>query len=81
MDLHDSLLDEVRAAVAALAPGVRVDDDTPLIGERIIDSLSLLRLVSRLEAVFPISVRDGDLRPENFESIKAVCAFVEARLP
>ena len=47
-----------------------------LIEEGVIDSMSLLRLVSFLEERFQIEVRDQDLVPENFRSLAAVEAFV-----
>jgi acyl carrier protein len=79
-DQHDSFLEKVRAIVTGLAPGTHIDDDTPLIADRIVDSLSLLSLVMQLQDGFAIEIRDADLRPENFASIKAICAFAEARL-
>ena len=75
--LEDSVLRTVRAAVHEASPEAKdVDDDTPLIAGRIIDSLSLLSLVSQLEAELGISVRDAEMLPGNFESIRAIRAFL-----
>ncbi len=49
---------------------------TDLIEEGIIDSMSLLRLVSFLEERFQIEVKDEDLVPDNFRTLATVDAFV-----
>jgi acyl carrier protein len=56
-------------------------DDTSLLENGVIDSLSLLRLVVFLEERFGIAVGDADLLPENFSSVNAICAYVRAREP
>jgi len=56
-------------------------DDTSLLENGVIDSLSLLRLVVFLEERFAIAVGDADLLPENFSSVTAICAYVRAREP
>jgi acyl carrier protein len=56
-------------------------DDTSLLETGILDSLSLLRLVVFLEERFGIGVGDTDLRPDNFASVNAICAYVRAREP
>jgi acyl carrier protein len=54
-------------------------DDTSLLENGVIDSLSLLRLVVFLEERFGIAVGDADLLPQNFSSVNAICAYVRAR--
>ena len=56
-------------------------DDTSLLENGVIDSLSLLRLVVFLEERFAIAVGDADLLPQNFSSVNAICAYVRAREP
>jgi acyl carrier protein len=56
-------------------------DDTSLLENGVIDSLSLLRLVVFLEERFGIAVGDADLLPENFSSVNAICAYIRAREP
>ncbi len=53
------------------------DPSADLIEKGIIDSMSLLRLVSFLEERYQIEVRDEDLVPENFRSLVAVESFVK----
>ena len=56
-------------------------DDTSLLDSGILDSLSLLQLVVFLEERFGITVGDADLLPENFASVKTICAYLRAREP
>ncbi len=63
---------------AALLP---LSDQTQLLDTGILDSLSLLRLVVFVEERFGITVGDGDLLPENFASVDAICAYLHTREP
>jgi acyl carrier protein len=56
-----------------------LSNETPVLGSGIRDCLSLLRLVAFLEERFGITVRDADMVHENFRSVKAICAYVQAR--
>ena len=44
-----------------------------------IDSLSMLELISRLEKEFGIEVDDEDLVPTNFATIREIASFVESK--
>ena len=61
---------------AALLP---LSDDTSLLDSGILDSLSLLQLVVFLEERFGVTVGDSDLLPQNFASVRAICAYLRAR--
>jgi acyl carrier protein len=63
------------AAVLPLA------NETSLLDSGILDSLSLLRLVVFLEERFGITMGDGDLLPENFASVNAICTYLRSREP
>jgi acyl carrier protein len=52
------------------------DDSTDLIDKGVIDSMSLLRLVSFIEEHFHIQVQDEDMVPSNFRSPRAIETFV-----
>lgn len=45
----------------------------------LLDSLGILDLVHFVENEFAIHVSDEDLSPENFESLAAAAAFIEAK--
>jgi acyl carrier protein len=50
-----------------------------LIDASVLDSFEMLRLVSLIEARFGIQIRDEDLVPRNFGTIKSLAAFVDSR--
>lgn len=58
-----------------------LSNDTLLLEEGILDSLSLLQLVVFLKERFGITVDEADLLPENFASISTICAYLRARQP
>lgn len=79
MKSGDTVLDTVREAVQDVAPTVELTDDLSLIAARVIDSLSLLRVVSRLERDLDVHIEDRDIMPANFESISAIRAFLAGK--
>lgn len=54
-----------------------LSNDTSLLKGGILDSLSLLRLVVFLQDRFQVTVDETDLLPENFESVDAICAYLQ----
>ncbi len=57
----------------------KLDPEESLISSGILDSLSLLRLVAKLEEDFDTTVEDGELIPNNFESISRIAAFLDRK--
>jgi acyl carrier protein len=57
----------------------KLDPEESLISSGILDSLSLLRLVAKLEEDFDTAVEDGELIPNNFESISRIVAFIDRK--
>ena len=58
-----------------------LSNETSLLEEGILDSLSLLRLVVFLEERFGITVGEADLLPENFASVSTICSYLRSREP
>jgi acyl carrier protein len=57
------------------------DDDTlgdeiSFLGKGIIDSTGILELVSFIEEKYSISIDDGELIPDNFDSLNKLSTFV-----
>lgn len=71
--LHDYLVGEIATDRESLDAGEN------LLAQGIIDSMGILKLVSFLEDRFQIQVGDAEMVPEHFESIDAVCAFVQKK--
>jgi len=74
--LEKFLVTEVAADLGrrTLAP------DEDLIDQRIIDSMGILRLVTYIEEAHGIRVGDGDIVPENFQSMNSIVKFVEQKM-
>lgn len=54
-----------------------LEPDEDLLEQRIIDSLGLLRLVSYLEETHGVQILDGEIVPENFQSLSCIVRFIE----
>ena len=57
----------------------KIEDNTLLFEEGILDSMGLISLITFLEETFNIKINDTDLELENFKSIEAMTGFVESR--
>ena len=59
--------------------GFEHEDDTSLLGEGIIDSLGVVELVEFLQKAFGVKVEQSDVRPDNFDSVAQMAAFVRRK--
>jgi acyl carrier protein len=57
------------------------DESTNLIERGIVDSMSLVRLISFLEENYNIQVQDEDIVPENFSSLNTIAGFLARHKP
>jgi acyl carrier protein len=55
-------------------------DDASLLHEGVIDSLGVVELVEFLETQFTIKVEQQEVRPDNFDSIERMAAFVRRKI-
>jgi acyl carrier protein len=55
----------------------RVTPDGQLLGEKLIDSFGLIRLVGELEQAFGIAIRTEDLTIQSFGSINSISRLIE----
>ena len=55
------------------------DENTNLIERGIVDSMSLVRLISFIEENCGIQVQDEDIVPENFSSLNKISSFISER--
>jgi acyl carrier protein len=59
--------------------GFAHSDDASLIRERVIDSLGVVELAAFLSRRFGVKVEQSEVRPENFDSVRKLAAFVRAK--
>jgi acyl carrier protein len=57
----------------------RIEMDEPLISSGVIDSLAMLRLISFLEEELRVTIGDGEVVPESFETLRRILQFVERK--
>ncbi len=55
-------------------------EDTQFLENGIIDSTGVLELVGYLEKTFGIRVEDGEIAPDNLNSLKNICGYLERKL-
>ena len=57
----------------------KINPDESLIATGILDSLTLMRLVMMLQERFGVTVEDGELIPDNFETVNRIKTFLEKK--
>ncbi len=78
MDVDSELKDYLmQLAVDAERESIEPDDD--LIGQGVIDSVGLIKLVEYVERQFGIKLDDEEIVPENFQSLRCLSRFVRRK--
>ena len=54
-------------------------DDLSLLDSGLVDSTGTMELVLFIEETFNVVADDGEIIPENFESVNSITAFVERK--
>ena len=76
--IQDKLVAYLEGEILADRDRTTVTVDEPLFSG-LLDSLDTLRLVVFLEEQFQIQVADGEMSPENFESIRRLSEYVKRK--
>lgn len=56
-----------------------LDPDQSLLESGILDSLALLRVINFIEEQYGVVVEDGEVLPENFQTLRRAEAFIERK--
>ena len=54
-------------------------DDESLLEAGVIDSMTMVDLISFLESTFSIQIDEDDMIPENFDSVNAIVEYVTSK--
>ncbi|QNM97364.1 phosphopantetheine-binding protein [Chitinimonas koreensis] len=74
-----ALIDAIRQEVETLVLQP-VDADTALISSRLLDSISLVDLALQLETRFGTRIAAAEIKPEQFETCRAIAQLVWNKL-
>lgn len=76
-----AIREEIRAFVSStFYPPDDLGEDTSLLDTGTIDSTGVLELIAFLEERYGLEVGDRDVRPENFDSLRRIDAYVTRKL-
>lgn len=62
-----------------IRPDVDFNEEMSLVDGGILDSFDIVSIISELNDAFDIHIRVTDLKPENFNSLEAICQLVESK--
>lgn len=79
MSTMDVLRDYLARNFLFQSGGDPLGEDVSLLETGIIDSTGILELVNFVEESFQIKVPDGEIVPENFDSLRRIVNFVEQK--
>ena len=71
--------EELLQILTAAVPGVDFEAETALVDDEILESLDIVTIVSEIKDVFDVEITVDDLVPENFNSVEAILALIQAR--
>jgi acyl carrier protein len=77
--IEGRLIDFIEINLGFIEEDAHLRADEPLLGG-VLDSLDMLRMVRFIRDEFGVHVRDEDLVPENFKTIRAVAEYVREQL-
>ena len=70
-------MDKLLNILRELNPDVDYENEKNLVEKGILDSISIVMLVSDLEEAFDVQITPVDIVPENFQSANAIYAMIE----
>ena len=72
-------MEKLMQILTEACPGVEFDGQTALIDDGILGALDIVTIVSEIMEEFDVEITVDDLVPENFNSVQAIMALIEAR--
>ena len=71
--------EELLQILTEAVPVVDFEAETALVDDEILESLDIVTIVSEIKDVFDVEITVDDLVPENFNSVEAILALIQAR--
>lgn len=79
MDVESGVREFLQEHVPTGQARTEIPSDESLLDSGLLDSATILELVSFLEERFNLTIADEELLPENFETIDAIVAMVSSK--
>ena len=70
-------MDELLEILNDIQPGVDFENETHLIDNHLLDSLSIISLVAELEDTFDVTIPAVEIIPDNFNSAEAMLEMLQ----
>lgn len=70
-------MDKLLEILGGIKPGVDFTAVGDLIGEHVLDSMSIVLLIGELNEEFDIDITPVDIIPENFKNVNTIMALIE----
>ena len=70
-------MDELLEILNDIQPGVDFENETHLIDNHLLDSLSIISLVAELEETFDVTIPAVEIIPDNFNSAEAMMEMIQ----
>lgn len=70
-------MNELKAALQEAFPSVNFDTEKTLVDSGIVDSLSMVMIISIIEEKFDVSVTMEYIQPEYFQSVETMWEMIE----
>ncbi len=78
--IHSSKVREFIVENFLFGDGDTLKEDTSFLESGIIDSTGILELIFFLEETYSVKIEDDELIPENMDSLKNICRYIECKL-
>lgn len=72
--------ERIMSILCEVCPEVDFETETELIDDGILDSFSVIQIVTNLMEEFDIYIDADDIEPENLNSFEAICELVQTKI-
>lgn len=70
-------MNKIIEIINGIKPGYEIGEKTDLFGQHILDSLSMITLVSELDDEFDVEITAKDIVPTNFATVACIEKMIE----
>ena len=71
--------EKILGILLEINPDIKYEEETRLIDDELLDSFSIIELITNLMDEFEIELDADDIEPENLNSLDAICELVKSR--